>query len=169
MCLLSVSLPQECDDSGGVVSQHHQKMFYRPVNICYLCTIFEQKEMSDFNLKGHAAMFGANTMWGVMAPVAKMVLAAGVVTPLLMVGFRMAGAAILFWVASLFTTREHVPAADLLRLAGAAMLGVLFNQGCYVFGVGFTSPGDASIITTTMPLWVMVLAALFLKEPITVK
>lgn len=125
--------------------------------------------MSDFNLKGHAAMFGANTMWGVMAPVAKMVMAAGVVTPLLMTGFRMVGAAVLFWIASLFAKREHVPPFDLLLLAGAAMLGVLFNQGCYVFGVGLTSPGDASIVTTTMPLWVMVLAALFLKEPITWK
>jgi len=125
--------------------------------------------MSDFNMKGHAAMLGANTMWGVMAPVAKMVLAAGVVTPMLLTGFRMAGAAVLFWIASLFARREHVPPTDLLLLAGAACLGVLFNQGCYVFGVGFTSPGDASIITTTMPLWVMILAALFLKEPITLK
>lgn len=114
-------------------------------------------------------MLGANTMWGAMAPVAKMVMAAGLVSPLLMANFRMAGAAILFWTASLFTRREHVPAGDLLRLAGAAMLGVLFNQGCYVFGVGFTSPGDASIITTTMPLWVMVFAALILGEPITGK
>lgn len=125
--------------------------------------------MSDFNLKGHAAMLGANTMWGVMAPVAKMVMAAGLVSPILLTGFRMAGAAVLFWVASLFARREHVSPMDLLLLAGAACLGVLFNQGCYVFGVGFTSPGDASIITTTMPLWVMILAALFLKEPITLK
>lgn len=125
--------------------------------------------MSDLNIKGHAAMLGANTMWGVMAPVAKMTMAAGVVTPLMMVNFRMAGAAILFWIASLFTPREHVPKGDLLRLAGAGMLGVLFNQGCYVYGVGFTSPGDASIIATTMPLWVMVLAALILREPITWK
>lgn len=49
------------------------------------------------------------------------------------------------------------------------MLGILFNQGCYVFGVGFTSPGEASIITTTMPLWVMVFAAFILGEPITLK
>lgn len=114
-------------------------------------------------------MAGANTMWGLMAPVAKMAMAAGVVTPLLMTNFRIAGAALLFWLASAFTRQEHVSGPDLLRLAGAALLGILFNQGCYIFGVGFTSPGDASIITTTMPLWVMVLAALILKEPVTVK
>jgi len=125
--------------------------------------------MKNSKLKGHLAMAGANTMWGLMAPVAKMAMAAGTITPLLMTNFRIAGAAILFWTASLFTRREHVPAPDLLRLAGAAMLGILFNQGCYIFGVGYTSPGDASIITTTMPLWVMVLAAVILGEPITLK
>lgn len=125
--------------------------------------------MKEFKLKGHLAMIGANTMWGLMAPIAKMVMAAGIVAPLAMADARMVGAAILFWIGSLFMPREHVPAGDLLRLAGAGMLGILFNQGCYIFGVGFTSPGDASIITTTMPLWVMVLAALILGEPITLK
>lgn len=114
-------------------------------------------------------MFGANTLWGIMAPTAKMVMAGGAVAPLMLTNFRMAGAAILFWILSFFMPREHVPAGDLVRLAGAAMLGVLFNQGCYVFGVGLTSPGDASIITTTMPLWVMLLAAVFLHEPITLR
>ncbi|WP_297059105.1 DMT family transporter [uncultured Duncaniella sp.] len=125
--------------------------------------------MKVFNLKGHAAMLGANTMWGLMAPVAKMVMAAGIVSPLLMTSFRILGAALLFWTASLFVPDEKVPPRDLLLMAGAAMLGILFNQGCYVFGVGFTSPGEASIITTTMPLWVMVFAAFILGEPITLK
>lgn len=125
--------------------------------------------MKDFNVKGHIAMAGANTMWGLMAPVAKMVMAAGVVSPLLMTNFRIIGAAFLFWTASLFVPSEKVAPKDLLLLAGAAMLGILFNQGCYVFGVGYTSPGEASIITTTMPLWVMVFAAVILGEPITLK
>ena len=125
--------------------------------------------MKFANIKGHLAMVGANSMWGLMAPVAKMVMAAGLVSPLLMTNFRIIGAALLFWTASLFVPREKVPPRDLLLLAGAAMLGILFNQGCYVFGVGFTSPGEASIITTTMPIWVMLLAAVILKEPITLK
>ena len=125
--------------------------------------------MSDFRLKGHLAMLGANTMWGLMSPVTKLVLTTSVVTPLLMVNFRIAGAAALFWLTSLFCPREHVPPRDLLLLAGAAMLGVLFNQGCFIFGVGLTSPGEASIITTTMPMWVMVLAYVVLHEPITLK
>lgn len=29
----------------------------------------------DFKLKGHLAMLGANVMWGLMSPVAKLVMA----------------------------------------------------------------------------------------------
>ena len=123
----------------------------------------------NFNgkLRGHMALLGANVCWGLMAPVAKLVMAAGVITPLVLTDCRIVGAAILFWLLSLCGRREHVPAGDLLRLAGAGMLGILFNQGCYIFGVGYTSPGEASIITTTMPMWVMVLSRIILKAPIT--
>lgn len=120
-------------------------------------------------LKGHLAMFGANVMWGLMSPIVKLVLGAGVIMPLVMIDFRVAGAAALFWITSLFMPGEHVPLMDVLRLFGAGMIGVLFNQGCFIIGVSLTSPGEASLVTTTMPMWVMLLAWLILKEPITVK
>ena len=125
--------------------------------------------MKDFNPKGHLAMLGANVCWGLMSPVVKLVFASGLVAPLIMVDFRVAGAAILFWIASIFLPREHVPAGDLLRMFGAGMLGILLNQGCFILGVNLTSPGEASLVTTTMPMWVMLLAWLFLREPITLK
>ncbi len=118
-------------------------------------------------LKGHLSLLGANACWGLMAPVAKLVMAAGVITPLILADFRMLGAAALFWILSFFGKQERVPWPDLLRLAGAGMLGILFNQGCYIFGVGYTSPGEASIITTTMPMWVMLLARIIWRTPIT--
>lgn len=112
-------------------------------------------------------MAGANTIWGLMAPIAKAVMAGGAVSSLLLTDFRIFGAAILFWAASLLLPAERVPRGDLLRLAGAACLGILFNQGSFITGVSLTSPGEASIITTTMPMWVMVLAAVILKDAIT--
>ncbi len=114
-------------------------------------------------------MLGANVMWGLMSPIVKMVFASGVVMPLLMVDFRVAGAALLFWLTSIFMPREHVPWPDLLRLFGAGMLGILLNQGCFIIGVSLTTPGEASLVTTTMPMWVMLLAWVILREPITLK
>lgn len=127
------------------------------------------KNIGDLNLKGHMSMLGANVCWGLMSPVAKLVFASGVIAPIIMVDFRIAGAAALFWLTSLFTPKEHVPALDKLRLFGAGMIGILLNQGCFIIGVSYTSPGEASLVTTTMPMWVMLLAWLFLKEPITLK
>lgn len=125
--------------------------------------------MEKYTAKGHLAMLGANIIWGLMSPVAKMVFAAGIVAPMVMVDFRVAGAAALFWLTSLFIPKEHVPLKDILRLFGAGMLGVLCNQGCFIIGVSMTSPGEASLVTTTMPMWVMLLAWIVLREPITVK
>lgn len=125
--------------------------------------------MSDFNPKGHIAMLGANICWGLMSPIVKLVLASGLIAPLIMVDFRVAGAALLFWLTSIFVPKEQVPWPDVLRLFGAGMLGVLLNQGCFIIGVSLTSPGEASLVTTTMPMWVMLLAWIFLREPITMK
>lgn len=118
-------------------------------------------------LKGHGAMLGANAMWGLMSPVAKLVMVGGIITPLVVTDLRVFGAMILFWIASFFGKPEHVAPADLMKLFGASLLAIVFNQGCFIFGVGMTSPVDASIITTSMPLVAMILAAVILKEPVT--
>lgn len=119
--------------------------------------------------KGHASMLGANTMWGLMSPISKFIMAGGAVSPLVVTDLRIGGAMVLFWLASLFRKPEHVSSKDMASLFVASLLAIVFNQGCFIFGVSLSSPGDASIITTSMPLWAMVLAALILKEPITGK
>ena len=125
--------------------------------------------MNLMKLKGHSSMLGANVMWGLMSPVAKFVMVGGAVTPLVVTDLRITGAMVLFWIASFFQKPERVTPKDLLKLLGASLLAIVFNQGCFIFGVGLTSPVDASIITTSMPLLAMVLAAIYLKEPITGK
>ena len=119
--------------------------------------------------KGHASMFGANVMWGLMSPISKFIMVGGAVTPLVVTDLRIGGAMVLFWIASFFQKPEHVNHKDLASLFVASLLAIVFNQGCFIFGVSLSSPGDASIITTSMPLWAMVLAAVILKEPITGK
>lgn len=116
----------------------------------------------------HLSMFGACAGWGLMAPVGKEAMIHGV-SGLSMVTFRVVGACLLFWVASLFAKKEQVPTHDKLMFAGAAIFGLLLNQCCYTMGLSFTSPINASIVTTSMPIFAMLLSALILKEPITGK
>ena len=118
---------------------------------------------------GHLAMFSANLLWGVMSPISKAILQEGTVSPFSLTSLRMLGAAAAFWILSIFTRREHVPPRDLVMLFFASLLGVTINQGCFITGVGMSSPIDASIITTTTPILTMILAALYLKEPVTSK
>lgn len=120
-------------------------------------------------MKAHLAMLGANVMWGLAAPIGKWVLQTGEVSSLALATFRMLGAAVVFWIASAFTKKEHVEHKDLLMLFFAALLGIVFNQGSFTIGLGLTSPVDASIIATTTPIITMIIAAIYLKEPVTGK
>lgn len=119
--------------------------------------------------KGHISMLGANAMWGLMSPISKFIMLGGAITPIVVTDLRIGGAMILFWLASFMQKPEHVNHKDLANLFLAALLGIVLNQGCFIFGVSLSSPSDASIITTSMPLWAMLLAAAILKEPITGK
>ena len=84
--------------------------------------------------KGHLAMLMANVLWGCMSPSSKIVLSSGLINAISLTTFRMLGAAIVFWIASIFTRKEHVPHEDLKHLFFAALFGIVFNQGTYIFG-----------------------------------
>lgn len=119
-------------------------------------------------LIAHLAMFGACAGWGLMAPVGKDAMTHGF-DGITMVTFRVVGACILFWIASLFAPKEQVPIKDKLLFIGAGLFGLVCNQCCYTIGLSITSPINASIVTTLMPIFAMLLSALILKEPITGK
>lgn len=120
--------------------------------------------------KGHATLWLANIIWGVNAPVCKGVLLSAAnpegISPFALSACRMAGAAVLFWGASLLMPRERVPLRDLGLLLLASVFGIQFNQLLYLWGLSLTSPIDASIIATLVPILTLVLATLFLREPL---
>ena len=122
--------------------------------------------MNSKIVKAHLALFAAGCMWGLLAPIGKAAMDAGV-TNLSLASMRMIGAAICFWIASLFAPKEKVSRRDLLLLFFAGLLCIVFNLGLFTIGLSLTSPVDSTIITTSTPILTMLLAALFLKEPIT--
>ena len=111
-------------------------------------------------------MFSACAIWGLMSPVGKDAMLHGI-DGLSMVSFRVAGGALLFWLASLFVKTEPVPIRDRLKFAAAAVFGLVCNQCCFTIGLSLTSPGNASICTTSMPIFAMLLSFVILREPIT--
>lgn len=136
------------------------------------------KNKNSRPLIAHLSMFGACAIWGLMAPVGKDAMTHGL-DGITMVSMRVFGGMMLFWLTSLIitlrtrsreqTVKEHVPMRDRLMFCGAALFGLVCNQCCYTLGLSITSPINASIVTTSMPIFAMILAALILKEPITGK
>ncbi len=114
-------------------------------------------------------MIVANMAWGLMSPFVKTVVLNSDINAWTIVAFRVIGAALAFWTASLFIPKEKVPIKDLSLLVVAALFGIILNQGVFVLGVSYTSPISASIVTTTLPIIAMVISAFYLKEPITWK
>lgn len=111
-------------------------------------------------------MLCAGTCWGLMAPIGKDAMINGI-DGIDLVSFRVLGGALLFWLTSLFTKKEHVPVKDILLLGCAGLFALVFNQCSYTIGLNLTSPSNSSIMTTSMPIFAMVLSFFILKEPIT--
>lgn len=115
---------------------------------------------------GHLASFGAYAIFGLNIIFCKDIANQGALSPILLFTLRALCAGALFWILSLFTKREHVPAADLLRMAGAGMLGLVIPQMTFLTAITMTAPIDLSVVQSTTPIMTMFVAAIFLKEPI---
>ncbi len=118
-------------------------------------------------MKGHAAMAINGIIFGLNIPVSKWVMASGHIDPVVLTMCRMCGGAVLFWAVSVIMPRERVALRDVFLLLAASCFGVIINQMSFVMGLGSTSPVNASIIAAAVPIFTMLLAAVFVREPIT--
>lgn len=115
---------------------------------------------------GHSALFSANLIFGINNPIASLLMPE-VIDPFALIFFRFAGGLVLFWLASLFMKSEKVSSKDKFQLFLASIFALTLNQIPFFYGLSVTSPIDASIVVTMLPIGTMILAAMFLKEPIT--
>ena len=120
----------------------------------------------------HIALVIANASWGLVSPVAKHLLLMGPVSGLCLSGVRIFGATALFWLTSLllpekWLRHEKISKGDWLPIFISSLLIITFNQALYIIGLEHTSPIDSSVVSSTTPIFTMVLAALFISEPIT--
>ena len=119
-------------------------------------------------MTGHIALFSANIIFGLNTPISR-TLMPEILSPYTLTFFRLAGGTILFWGTSLLIKKEQIPAKDILMLFFASIFALVLNQLPYFVGLSITSPIDASIVVTLLPILTMLLAAIIIKEPITFK
>ena len=75
----------------------------------------------------------------------------------------------LFWGLSLFMPREKVDKGDFWKIAAASVVGLFVPQMTFLVAITMSSSIDTGIIGTLGPIFTMIFAFLFVKEPITGK
>ena len=121
--------------------------------------------MKNNILKAHIALLGANVIYGANYLIAKGVMP-NKIGPSAFVFLRILGAGLLFWLIKSFI-KEKVDRKDFPKLILCGLLGVAANQLLFFHGLNLTSPIDASIIITAVPIVAVVFGAILLKEKIT--
>jgi len=122
----------------------------------------------DSKAKGHIAILFANIIFGLNTPISRGLIP-NTLSPYALTFFRMSGAMCLFWLLSLLTKYEKVLLKDMGLLFLAGIFGILINQMIFLIGLSKSSPIDSSMVLTLLPVFSMCLAAIILKEPITIK
>lgn len=124
--------------------------------------------MENKRLNAHIAIFVANLFFGLNNPISRSLMPE-IIDPIALTYLRLAGGALLFWVSIIFVKYEKVPLRDIVLLFFAAFFSLTANQIPFFYGLSLTSPIDASIVVSTLPIVSMLLAAIIIKEPITLK
>ena len=120
-------------------------------------------------LTGHLACAAAYTIFGLNIVFCKDIANAESVSPEALFGARMILAAAAFWLMSIFAKPEKVPFKDVCLMALAGIVGLVLPQYTFLKGITMSSSIDCSIIGSLTPVWAMIFAAIFLKEPISGK
>lgn len=121
------------------------------------------------SILGHLAGFIAYAIFGFNIIVCKDLTSDGLIPPLGIFTLRSLGAGALFWLISLFMPHEKVDRKDFPKIFIASMLGFFTCQITFLVGLPYITPMDCSIMTALAPIYTMIVAAIALKEPITLK
>lgn len=118
---------------------------------------------------GHIAAFSAYAIFGINIIICKDLANSAILSPFALFTARAIGATILFWAVSLFMPKEKVDKKDYPKIFMASMLGLYLTQLVFLKGITMASPLDCAILTTLSPIFTMLIAAIAIKEPITLK
>jgi len=120
-------------------------------------------------LSGHLSVALAYTIFGFNIVFCKNIANSDVVSPIVLFSMRAICAAAAFWVLSLFLPREKVEKGDIWKIALASVLGLFVPQFTFLEAITMTTSIDVSVFGALVPIFTMFFAAIFLKEPITLK
>lgn len=123
------------------------------------------KALINIRIVAFLAALGATTIYGINHTVAKGVMP-DYVGAFGFIFLRTGGAALLFWISSLFVTSEKIARQDWKPLILAAILGASINMLSFFKGLELSTPINSSILATITPIIVVIFSSILLKEKI---
>ncbi|MEZ4980114.1 MAG: DMT family transporter [Saprospiraceae bacterium] len=118
-------------------------------------------------LKAHLAVLAVSLIYGANYTIAKDVMGEGYLQPLGFIWLRVITGVLVFWILHQLWVREKIDKKDIPLMIACGFFGVAINQMFFFSGLDRTTPINASLIMTTNPILVLVIAALMGKERIT--
>ena len=121
------------------------------------------------SILGHLACLIAYSIFGFNIIVCKDLTSGEFLSPLSIFTLRAIGAGALFWIISFFMPKEKVEKKDYLKIFAASVLGFFICQMSFLAGISHITPMDCSILASISPIYTMFIAAVALKEPISLQ
>lgn len=118
---------------------------------------------------GHISAAVAYIFFGFNILSCRAIATSGFFTPVDVFTLRSVGATLLFWIASAFLPKEKVDIKDFPKIFAASMLGFYLCQIVFLAAIEITTPFDCAIVASLTPIFTMIIAAIAIHEPITVK
>ncbi len=118
---------------------------------------------------GHVACFSAYAIFGLNIIVCKDLTATHWISPLAITCLRSLVAGALYWIISFMMPDERVEKKDVFKILIASLIGFLLPQVMFMMAIENITPMDCSIVSSTSPVVTMIIAAIALKEPITLR
>lgn len=112
------------------------------------------------------AAFTASAIYGINHTIAKGLMPA-YIEPFGFILLRVTGAAILFWIISIWSPKEKIATSDWPRILACAIFGMVINMLVFFKGLSLSTPINSSVIITLSPVMVLILASILIGERIT--
>ena len=113
---------------------------------------------------GILAGVAAYTIYGLNVVFCKDLTNTELVSPLVLFSIRTGGAALLFWLISIFLPKEKMAVKEILLAFLASTLCIIIPQKSTLIGITMSTPYDASMISTLKPVLTLAVAFMLGKE-----
>ena len=111
------------------------------------------------------AATAASVIYGINHTIAKDLMPY-VIEPYGFIFLRISAAAVLFWLLSLFYPSEKIEKTDILRFIACGLFGMTINMLMFFKGLSLSTPINSSVVITLVPVILLIMSVVFLREKI---